>query len=51
MKIIGCDYHPGFQQISFVDMETGEYTECRLAHREEDHAICRNYCISAVGKG
>jgi hypothetical protein len=25
MLIIGCDYHPGFQQIAFVDTETGEY--------------------------
>jgi hypothetical protein len=23
MMIIGCDYHPGFQQIAFVDTETG----------------------------
>ena len=23
MLIIGCDYHPGFQQIAFVDSETG----------------------------
>ena len=24
MIIIGCDYHPGFQQIAFVDADTGE---------------------------
>jgi transposase len=35
MLIIGCDYHPGFQQIAFVDTETGECGEQRLAHREE----------------
>jgi hypothetical protein len=35
MMIIGCDYHPGFQQIAFVDSETGELQERRLAHREE----------------
>ena len=23
MMIIGCDYHPGFQQIAFVDTDTG----------------------------
>jgi hypothetical protein len=23
MIIVGCDYHPGFQQIAFVDTETG----------------------------
>ena len=35
MLIIGCDYHPGFQQIAFVDTETGELGERRLSHREE----------------
>jgi transposase len=35
MLIIGCDYHPGFQQIAFVDTETGELSERRLAHREQ----------------
>ena len=35
MLIIGCDYHPGFQQIAFVDTETGELGERRLIHREE----------------
>jgi transposase len=35
MRIIGCDYHPGFQQIAFVDTETGECGERRLQHREE----------------
>jgi transposase len=35
MLIIGCDYHPSFQQIAFVDTETGELGERRLVHREE----------------
>ena len=35
MLIIGCDYHPSFQQIAFVDTETGELSERRLIHREE----------------
>jgi transposase len=35
MLTIGCDYHPGFQQIAFVDTETGEFGERRLSHREE----------------
>jgi transposase len=30
MLIIGCDYHPGFQQIAWVDTETGELEERRL---------------------
>src|ERR1700693_1059395 len=32
MLIIGCDYHPGFQQIAFLDNETGECGERRLEH-------------------
>jgi transposase len=35
MLIIGCDFHPSFQQIAYVDQETGEYGERRLGHREE----------------
>jgi len=35
MKIIGCDYHPSFQQIAFVDTNTGEVEERRLEHPEE----------------
>jgi transposase len=34
MLIIGCDYHPGFQQIALVDTETGELEERHLAHRQ-----------------
>jgi transposase len=32
MWIIGCDYHPRFQQIAFVNQETGECGERRLQH-------------------
>jgi hypothetical protein len=35
MLIIGCDYHPSFQQIAFVDTDTGELGERRLLHREQ----------------
>jgi transposase len=35
MLIIGCDFHPRFQQIACVDQETGEYKERRLNHPEE----------------
>ena len=35
MLIIGCDYHPGFQQIAFLNTDGGELGERRLAHREE----------------
>jgi transposase len=42
MKIIGCDYHPGFQQIAFVDTETGEVEERRLEHPEEAEKFYRD---------
>src|SRR6266478_5339319 len=42
MIIIGCDYHPGFQQIAFVDTETGECGERRLEHREEAEKFYRD---------
>jgi transposase len=34
MMIIGVDYHPSFQQIAFLDQETGECGERRLNHSE-----------------
>jgi len=34
-KIIGCDFHPRFQQIAFLEQETGEFGERRLSHPEE----------------
>ena len=41
MLIIGCDYHPGFQQIAFLDTDTGELREGRLTHREEAEQFYR----------
>lgn len=35
MLIIGCDFHPSFQQIAYLDQETGEYGERRLSHPEQ----------------
>ena len=32
MKIIGCDFHPGYQQIAMLDQETGELVEKTLSH-------------------
>src|SRR5216684_6482018 len=34
MFIIGVDYHPSFQQIAFLDQETGECGEQRLNHSD-----------------
>ena len=32
MRIIGCDYHPSWQQICWVDTATGETAERKLEH-------------------
>jgi len=48
MIIIGCDYHPSFQQIAFVDTETGEFQEQRLAHREEAEKFYRDLAARGV---
>ncbi len=51
MLIIGCDYHPGFQQIAFVDTETGECGERRLTHREEAEQFYRTLKAGRVRVG
>ena len=48
MMIIGCDYHPAFQQIAFVDTETGELQERRLQHREEAEKFYRDLAAEGV---
>src|ERR1039458_8495218 len=47
MIFIGCDYHPGFEQIAFVDTETGEWNERRVEHREEAEQFYR--ALAAAG--
>jgi len=47
MLIIGCDYHPSFQQIAFVDTETGEVKEQRLVHRAEAEKFYRDLAAQA----
>jgi transposase len=51
MMIIGCDFHPSFQQIAYVEQETGEYEERRLNHREEAAAFYRSLAGRAVRIG
>ena len=41
MLIIGCDYHPGLQQIALVETDTGELGERRLAHSEQAEQFYR----------
>jgi transposase len=48
MIIIGADYHPGFQQIAFVDTDTGEFQERRLQHREEAEKFYRDLAAQGM---
>jgi transposase len=51
MMIIGCDFHPRFQQIAFVDQRTGEYGQCRLSHPEEAEKFYRSLAGERVRIG
>ena len=42
MLIIGCDFHPGFQQVAIFDNRTGEIEEKRLQHRDEAEQFYRS---------
>jgi transposase len=41
MLIIGCDFHPSFQQVAIFDNRTGEMQEKRLQHRGEAEQFYR----------
>jgi len=49
--IIGCDFHPRFQQIAFLDQETGEYRACRLGHVAEAEQFYRSLAGETVRIG
>src|SRR3984893_12731173 len=51
MIIIGCDYHPSFQQIAYVDTETGELQERPLQHREEAKKFYRQLAAEGLKVG
>jgi transposase len=51
MWIIGCDYHPRFQQIAFVDTEDGECGQRRLTHPEMAEQFYRSLAGHAVRVG
>jgi transposase len=42
MLIIGCDFHPGFQQVAIFDNQTGEIEQKRLLHREQAEQFYRS---------
>jgi len=49
--IIGCDFHPRFQQIAHLDQETGEYGEQRLLHTAEAERFYRSLAGQGVRVG
>lgn len=51
MLIIGCDFHPGFQQIAIFDNLTGEIQEKRLQHRAEAEQFYRSLAGRQVRVG
>ena len=51
MLIIGCDFHPGFQQVAIFDNQTGEYQEKRLSHRQEAEQFYRSLAGQKVRVG
>ena len=51
MLIIGCDFHPSFQQVAIFDNQTGEYEERRLGHRAEAEQFYRGLAGQQVRVG
>ena len=51
MLIIGCDFHPGFQQVAIFDNLTGEIQEKRLQHRAEAEQFYRGLAGQEVRVG
>ena len=51
MLIIGCDFHPGFQQVAIFDNRTGEMQEKRLQHRGEAEQFYRGVAGQEVRVG
>ena len=34
--IIGCDFHPGYQQIAMMDMDSKGFNEKTLSHQKQE---------------
>jgi transposase len=47
MKIIGCDFHPSYQQIAMLDQDTGELLETALRHQDQQEV--RNFYAGLQG--
>ena len=36
MMMVGCDFHPSFQQVAILDTESGEIEEKSLTHASKE---------------
>jgi len=41
MTIVGCDFHPGWQQVAVFDSETGEIREVKLENGKQNRRFSR----------
>jgi transposase len=49
MIIVGCDFHPSFQQIAMLDVETRAIEEHKLVHMSgETESIYRKLASPAI---
>jgi transposase len=49
MTIVGCDFHPGWEQVAIFDSETGEIRELKLENVNGDaERFYRQLCSPAV---
>ena len=51
MLIVGCDLHPSWQQIAWLDTETGETGEQKLLHASGGASLVRTALGMTVGSG
>jgi transposase len=51
MKIVGCDFHPGWQQVAVFDEATAEWEEKKLSHAEgeAEQFYCRLEAPARIG--
>src|SRR6202790_866601 len=47
MKIIGCDFHPSYQQIAILDLVSGEIVEKALSHERKEEV--RTFYVGLEG--
>jgi hypothetical protein len=49
MTIVGCDFHPGWQQVAVLNPETGEVQERRLVNGDGEAAQWFEEMLQGMG--